>query len=129
MKSPSQYSDVAKVLDAALAAGGGLYRLPTSGKAIRWRQRAYGLRKLLIEIDEKRKQGLAPAGSPYDTMILRIHESDPCVVRIETLQPEGELTTLGNAPMPALPTVTAYDPIDDDPYLEEIKDLVKERGV
>src|SRR5688500_6670677 len=99
MKSPAQFSDVASVLDAALAAGGGLYRLPTEKKAIRWRHRAYSLRALLQRLDHARKQHIEPGTSAYDQMILRIDERDPCVVRIETIKAEGQLTGLDSRPL------------------------------
>lgn len=59
------YSDVRKIMDAALAAGGGEYVLPAYGKAIHWRQRAYQFRKLFAELLGPNKE------SPYDAIIIR----------------------------------------------------------
>lgn len=123
--SPSQFSDVAAVLDAALAAGGGLYKLPTSGKAIRWRQRAYMLRSLLLKIDERMKQGTVPASTPYDNLVLRIRDDDPLTVRIEIEQPEGILTTLNSTPLELKEKLKLID----DPFLDELEDLVARKGL
>lgn len=119
--SPSQFADVAAVLDAAIAAGGATYKLPSKGKAIRWRQRAYSLRTLLLKQDAARKApGIAPT-SPYDSMFLRLLESDPSVVIIETRQPEGVLTdSFGNI-------VTPKQRVDlvNDPLQQEADELVR----
>lgn len=45
------YNDVRVVLDAAVDAGGGRVNLPSPGKAVHWRQRAYKLRSLLTDRD------------------------------------------------------------------------------
>lgn len=57
-KSINAYSDVRAVLDAAVTAGGGTYTLQSANQAVRWRQRAYMLRKLIWEDGKE---------SPWDT--------------------------------------------------------------
>lgn len=124
MKSPSQYSDVAAVLDAALARGGGRYRLPTKGKAVQWRQRAYSLRKALALLDASRKPEGVPPITPYDQLILQIKDDDPCVVVISIRAPEGVLEDMeGGAVRPRQTT-----DLVNDPEQEAILDLVKKLG-
>lgn len=107
---PNAFADVASVLDAAIAAGGGTYTLPTPGKATHWRQRAYTLRKILGEINLKRKgeDPGAVATTPYDTLYLRILPSAPCDVVIEFNEargvfkaPDGKVVDLA-APTPVI---------------------------
>lgn len=104
-KLPNSFGDVKQVLDAALTAGGGRYRLPSKGKATHWRQRAYTLRKVLGDLDLKRKGDLPGAvpTTPYDMMWLGIDPLDPCVVTITIGQPSGVLTDLSGAPISLSP--------------------------
>lgn len=82
------FADVKTVLDAALRANGGTYRLRTHGAAIKWRQRAYQYRKLLLDIAERNDiTGLVPASTPYDGLELRIEGS---AVIIAPREPVGE---------------------------------------
>lgn len=127
----AQFSDVAAVLDAALANGGGRYELPTPGKAIKWRQRAYTLRKTLSKLDAQKKLKLlgASPSTPYDQMYLRIEPHDRCVVLIEILKPEGRLTTLEGAPLEAGPTpaetLVTQTLVDED----DIAQLIADKGL
>lgn len=107
------YADVRAVLDAAAANSGARYRLPTRGKAIRFTQRAYMLRKLLWD------QGQA---TPWDKFVFTIEPKDgekdaPAAVVIQ----EREIAKLedlsGNPIKPAL----VED--EDDDLLEEAKRL------
>lgn len=124
-RSPSQFKDVSVILDAAIEAGGGTYRLPTPAKATKWRARAYSLRALLLRLDEERKAqlvGVAPS-TVYDGVILRIYPEDPCAVHIEMSAPEGILTRLDGTPL-------GYGmPSEQDELEEAAADLLKELGL
>lgn len=65
-KNLALFVDVQRVVEAALAAGGGQYRLPTSGAATHWRQRFNRFRALLAERDEKNRLDGQPGRSKYD---------------------------------------------------------------
>jgi len=58
-----QYTDVRATLDIILSARGGITAFDTRAEAIRWRQRAYMLRTLMSEADQR--------STPYDGMVLR----------------------------------------------------------
>lgn len=77
------YADCRKVLDAALAAGGGEYECPDHGAAVHWRQRAYRFRKLYATtLGEK-------AESPYDILVMPRIPDDSGTVRIVVRQQAG----------------------------------------
>ena len=78
--SVGMYADVKLVLDAAVAKGGGEYKLVSKSAATKWRQRAYQLRKLMSKDGE----------TPYDRLVLTLHSDDPTIVCILTRRPEGE---------------------------------------
>lgn len=126
--SPAQFSDVSQILDTALAAGGGRYVLSTPGKAVRWRQRAYSLRKLLHKIDAERKQAVpgAIATSPYDLMFLRIIPDDLCAVQIEIRKPEGTLTAFDGGALPLAPIQSIPT---GDPFAEAAEELIRSLGL
>lgn len=101
--SINAYNDVRSILDAAVSAGGGRYELPSEGLAIRWRQRAYKLRKLLW--DEGKE-------TQYDDFEFVL---DGPIVLIKR-KPVHRLTDLdGNELAPAVE--------DEDELLEEALDL------
>lgn len=95
-RNPNQYLDIRPVLDAAVANGGGTYALATAAEAVRWRQRAYGYRKLLWE-------EAGGIGTPYDKLVIKL----PTGSRICTLTfnstgvfsaPNGQVKVLDLAP-------------------------------
>lgn len=113
MKNPNEYSDVAAVLDAILPRGGGVYKLPNYGAAVRWAQRAYNLRKAIREVQAPT---LLPGQAPftkYDDIVLRVEKKrsdpgNPHSVTIELKRLQGELTDLEGQPVDpyALKTTT-----------------------
>lgn len=94
----ASFAHIGPVLDAALAAGGGRYRLATKSQAIRWRAEAYHYRKLLEKEARARLiiPGL-PVRTPYDTMLLTIEGS---TVVIGRQAPKGVLTDTEDQPLP-----------------------------
>lgn len=88
------YADVRQILDAALAAGGGTFTLPTHGAAVHWRQRAYKFRKLFAETVATSRM------SDYDRLTMpRIPpDSSTVIIRIRQVpgvfQPTGEATPI-----------------------------------
>lgn len=125
--NPNSYADVKQVLDAALAAGGGRYRLDTKGKASRWRHRAYTFRKILQELDLERKRELPGAvpTTPYDKMWLAIAKDDPCVVEIKPAQPSGQLTDANGNP---ISLASIPDDVQPDELDFEALELLRELG-
>lgn len=105
------YADIKEVLDAALASDGGTYHLPTHGKAVHWRQRAYRFRKLFAET--------IPAGqpSPYDKLVLKKVPPNSATVRIVLREIEGTFQ----------PNREAAAPLEDDLLSEALK-LAEELG-
>lgn len=87
-----QYADVKTILDAALAAGGGRYVLPSHGKAVYWRQRANKFRKAFAE---------ANTASPYEAISFPRLGPEDCTVEIRVLAPEGHFIPRGGAVTPA----------------------------
>jgi hypothetical protein len=83
------YDDVRQILDAALSSGGGSFELPTHGKAVHWRQRAYKFRKLYA-------QTLASddsfSMSPYDRLTLPMIPDDSSTVIINIREVVGTFT-------------------------------------
>lgn len=119
-KTLSQFLDVIPVLDAAIAAGGGRYTLPTSGQAVNWRQRAYTLRSIMRKADQARHDkipGYSPS-TPYDGINLSI---DGEAVVIKLLKIQGSLTSLDGVPVETKEIFTA----DQDPLTNEDQELVK----
>lgn len=70
------YEDVKRILDAALATGGGTYTLASHGLAVNWRHRAYRFRKLYATIHGEDKM------SPYDRLTFKAVEADSSTVTI-----------------------------------------------
>jgi hypothetical protein len=77
------YSDVREILDAALRANGGNYKLATHGQAVHWRQRAYKFRKLYAEVHGDHRE------SPYDALTLPTVPSDSSTVMIRVITKQG----------------------------------------
>lgn len=115
--NPRAYTDVAAVLDAALAVGGARYTPPanTRGAAINWAQRAYTFRKLL-------QRNAAPPGhefgpTEYDSLKFRVDGSS---VIIERSLPTGGLTDLEGNPIEAKEAdIEIHSPKEIDPDLLE----------
>lgn len=127
-KSLTMYHDVKLVLDAAIAAGGGVYTLPTHGKAVHWRQRAYNYRRLLREskIASSIIPGLDPT-TPYDTIELVITDRDSCDVIIRQIQVKGVLRDAEGKPINVTPSSPAPEPQDELDALA--LDLINTKGV
>lgn len=89
----AMYSDIQRVLDAALAAGGGTYRCPAHGTAVHWRQRAYAFRKLFRET-------MSAHHSPYDTLTFKKVEEGSCEVIIAVIETPGKFIPNNEAPAP-----------------------------
>lgn len=121
-KNPLTYSDVRPVLDAALAAGGGAYRLESYKHACIWRAKAYYLRKLLAE-GKQIAPGIIPS-TPYDGMKLQIKDN---VVYIRFNEPTGELMSLDHRQYLPVNSISAAKD-DDDPLLEEALEFAKTLG-
>lgn len=99
------YVDVAQVLDAALAAGGALYKLEDRKAAIRWRFRAYYYRALLMKEQAKLLPEGATPRTPYDHLTINL-EGNGC--KIEIIHPTGQLTSLDGKPLDvAKPAIAA----------------------
>lgn len=90
-RTPAMYEDVKKILDSAIASGGGIVTLPTPGQAVRWRQRAYEFRKLMRAKSD---------WSVYDRLVMRKLEPESCDVEIAVIeQPAVFTAAVGRAPI------------------------------
>lgn len=113
------YADVAAVLEPVANAGGrASYELPTPGKAIRWRQRAYKYRELLQkELQRAAHRGAIVPRTPYDTM--RLDLKGPLVLIDMVPEPEGMLHLPGGASftprVPGATSATAVRPLPTEP--------------
>ena len=121
-KNINSYADVRSVLERALAAGGGRYKLKTPGAAVHWRMRAYAFRRLLQEQEAARSTvpGFTPS-TFCDNMTLKIDPNDPCAIIITTWEDSGsgELEVFDKR---AQARVEGHMPSalsDDDPLLLE----------
>lgn len=107
------YDDVRQILDAALASGGGTFDLPTHGKAVHWRQRAYKFRKLYA-------QTLASddsfSMSMYDKLTMPQIPEDSRTVVINLREVIGTFT----------PNREPYQPMDVAVPGDELFDVAKE---
>lgn len=128
-KNINNYNDVKAILDAAVAGGGGRYHLPTKGKAVHWRQRAYTFKNLAQRNAQATSTvpGYTPP-TPYDelTFSLQAGAGDSFYVVIMIRQPEGHLETfepLREAPKPLPPG----DIPDDDLLLAAARALIKDK--
>lgn len=122
-KHPNVYSDVAAVLDAALASRTtAVYKTGSPAEAIAWRGRAYQLRKILLNLSaETTPPGLAPV-SKYDHIFLQISKEDPSCVIISIRKPTGTLTTQDGT---VIPVGVARD-VQRDPLEDELDRLLGE---
>lgn len=136
---PSAFTDIAPILDAALAAGGGAYRPigpngePSAAAAIKWRHRVYSFRRSLRH---QQSQALGPfdiqGTTPYDGIVLTIEEGDPTTVLINKHQSLiGRLTTLEGVPIEPVRAAAeaTVSGIDDDPLLEQARQQAAELGL
>lgn len=114
------YLAIQKVLDAAIAAGGATYALPTKGAAIHWRQRAYKFRQLA------QKKSIT-GSSPYDSLFLRIRDDEPNVVRIEFEELKGELRGPDGKPIVIAEQPQTAPPHDD--YEEQARQLARDLDI
>lgn len=86
------YADLAPILDAALASGGGTYTLPSYGAAVHWRQRAYKFRKLYAET--------VAHVSKYDSLTLPRVVEGSCDVVIKLVEAKGTFAPAGEYTVP-----------------------------
>ena len=107
------YDDVRQILDAALAAGGGSFELPSHGLAVHWRQRAYKFRKLYA-------QTLAAddsfSMSPYDKLTMPQIPDDSSTVVINVREVIGTFT----------PNRESYQPVEVSVPGDELFDVAKD---
>lgn len=122
-----EYADVKAVLDAALAAGGARYTLPTKSAAIRWRFRAYYYRDLLRKLENERLGNLPGyrATTPYDGWAIRIEgtgeKNTPHDVLIKIVAPLGNLKSLDGTPLSI--EQTQAPAADDEALLAAVRAL------
>lgn len=130
-KNPNEYSDIAAILDAVLPRGGGTYKLPSYGSAVRWAQRAYNLRKALRETQ---LPTLLPGQAPftkYDDMVLQVEkkrtpkgikdDKGPAMVTISFKRMHGELRDNAGNPIEPL----GLRSVTKTPSEDEIDDMLK----
>lgn len=111
-KDIAYYNDVRLICDTAIARGGAKYQLPTKGKAVHWRQRAYTFRKLARVLAQKSLPDIGLiASTPYDRLEF-VFDEDPTIVIIRYSELKGQLMDLAGAPITE--TVTPTEPIDDE---------------
>lgn len=113
------YDDVRKILDAALAAGGGSYELPSYGQAVHWRHRAYKFRKLYAEIIADKN---ATATSSYDRLTFPTVPKDSSTVVIKVIGQHGTFTPANDPYMPNT------EVIDNDMLFDVAAELAKKLG-
>ena len=110
------YSDITALLNQCIAShSGAALRFETPGKATRWRQRAYYMRKL-------HKADMAAAGivapiSPYDSLQFLIDLEDRCKLTIEHNYVGKGILKLEYIPIPESPDApthltTPLDPLE-----------------
>lgn len=109
MKSISAYQDEKKILDAALASGGGTLQFETPGQAIHFRQRVYTLRKIL-------RENASPAMSPFDRLTIPSLKKGQTEVRIEVSKIKAEFVPDPTG-QPVVPDMAEVP--EDDPLLVE----------
>lgn len=122
-RNPNTYSDVAAVLDAAIAAGGeAIYETSHYAEATRWRARAYQLRLLLRDLAaETLPPGMAPT-TRFDHLLLTIDKKEPTKVRISVRKPTGRLVTPEGKPI----EVAGPRDVQRNPLQDDIDDLMKD---
>lgn len=107
----AMYSDIQKVLDAALASRGGIFQTGAHGTAVHWRQRAYQFRKLY-------RDKVNQENSPYDTLTLKKVEPESSEVHIRIIETPGEFI-----PANLEEKVITQIVVDDDPLLAEAREI------
>lgn len=124
------YADIEQLFQGVLAHGPAVVRLGTRAQAVRFRQRAYHYRTLLRQTPSSR------GASPFDHLVVRIPDTDPCAVRVE---PQANLT-LGNVtfdnPSATLPPAESFVRPDvppaagllDDPLIEDAAEIARKLG-
>ncbi len=120
-KNIGAYVDISPILDAALAAGGATFRLPSAGKAHRWRQRAYFYRGLLHTHQRARLANILdtrPSSTPYDAIRMRL-EGPIVIIDVEGEEIKGELLDGAGNPL-TLPDVLTGSPRHDS--IDELDD-------
>lgn len=105
------YLHIKAILDAAIEAGGGRYKLVDAKQAIRWRLDAYQFRKLFVRMKQKELK-TDRVETIYDNMYLRI---DGNTVIIDKKEYTGFLTTHdGTVITPADPYVAQDEALDQE---------------
>ncbi len=105
-KTLAMYHDIQRVLDAAIASAGGIFRCETHGRAVHWRQRAYKFRKLYRDLVNQQN-------SPYDTLTFREIGPKENFVTIAVIETPGEFIPNNPADAPA--------PVDDELLAEALR--------
>ena len=108
----SRFGDIKPLMDAALASGGGIYHAPTSGQAVRFRQRAYQFRKAF-------REAAAPAASPYDRLTIKRLAPGDTKVEIVPISLPGTFTPAEGPPV----IETAAPVLEDDELLQAAEAL------
>ena len=91
--SPAYFTNHAKVMDAALAAPGLHYRLPTRGAAINFRQNCYRYRNLLRKLEFQRlfgTPGMAPS-TVYDCLTISFAGASDSSTLVFSIADEGTI--------------------------------------
>ena len=101
------YTDVFEVLDAALASNGGSYTLPSHGKAVNWRHRAYRARKLWAEVHGANKL------SKYDKLTMPKVPEESATVIIRFISQAGTF----------IPNEPGSEVVKDDPLFDIARNL------
>jgi len=114
-KTLAMYSDIQKVLDAALAARGGTFRTGSHGTAVHWRQRAYQFRKLYRDTVNEQN-------SPYDRLSLRKVEPESSEIIIHIIETPGEFTPANKEEVVVVGTGVR----EDDPLLSEALEFARD---
>lgn len=111
-----RYEPEQKILDQALASGGGEVECPDHGSAVRFRQRCNEFRKKYREHNPQ---------SPYDRLVLPRLTGN--VVKIEVATAPGTFTPkVGGKAIPGPEALTIL--ADDDEILFDIAQSIKDRS-
>lgn len=113
-KTLAMYSDIKKVLDAALLHRGGTFRTSAHGTAVHWRQRAYQFRKLY-------RDTVNQENSPYDTLTLRKIPEGSTEIIIAIIETPGEFIPANKEEV-----VITSQVKDDDPLLADALEFAKD---
>lgn len=137
MTSPSSFSDLAPLLQAALREGGARVQLDRPADATQLRQRIYRYRKAMG--DAAQAAGY-PSTTPYDSMLVTIDQRT-CEVVIQFRSPNFNVRTLDGRPLelpaqtetpqlggvgqpPRLsPPTTGFSPTEEQQLLDAIRNF------